>query len=236
MKKLLSVAGIACFIGFGANAASLSIDDGSITAGNIPGDPTAEDFSPNNNVLDTLGIASPLGGYFGATVSASQATIIRVEVFGAEAAASNTFSITGMGGTESYNHDGTPWVQIAPDLASPLAVFDVVVGAGDLDFEFNTQYIDFSTTPFTPVDVTVANGANPNTNTGENFFATFGPGADTDTTGSSLWLFFDDNGTQGDNHDDLVVRISTVPLPASMLLLGGALGGLGLMRRRRKQA
>jgi hypothetical protein len=48
-----------------------------------------------------------------------------------------------------------------------------------------------------------------------------------------VWLFVDDGGAgPNDNHDDFVVRISAVPLPAGVLLLGLALGGLAVYRRR----
>ena len=51
--------------------------------------------------------------------------------------------------------------------------------------------------------------------------------------GKSVYAFFGDG--RGDvDYDDMVIRIDVVPLPAAGLMLAGALGGLGLMRRRRK--
>ncbi|MEM6636208.1 MAG: VPLPA-CTERM sorting domain-containing protein [Pseudomonadota bacterium] len=65
-----------------------------------------------------------------------------------------------------------------------------------------------------------------------------------DTTGSSDFVFlaFDDQAENpdDDNHDDMILRfvaeggVSVVPLPASALLLMGALAGLGALRRARK--
>jgi hypothetical protein len=60
----------------------------------------------------------------------------------------------------------------------------------------------------------------------------------TNLTSNLLVFAFDDQdptkGPDDDNHDDYIVgaRISAVPLPAGVLLLGLALGGLAAYRRR----
>ena len=55
--------------------------------------------------------------------------------------------------------------------------------------------------------------------------------------GQSVLAFFGDGRGDGD-YDDMVIRIdiTTIPLPASALLLLGAVGGLGAVRMRKKKA
>ena len=139
---------------------------------------------------------------------------------GYEAGAENSFTLGGNsvngGGGADY---GT--------LTSPLDAFNVATLAGTLEFIFESDLGGGRD---------VENGSD---NDGAwNFFASFGPGMEDATSGTVLWLFFDDAGGIApgdidDNHDDLVVRISVVPLPAGAVLLLTGLGGLAIARRRR---
>lgn len=55
--------------------------------------------------------------------------------------------------------------------------------------------------------------------------------------GKTVYAFFDDSGAANDrDFDDMVVRISVVPLPAGGLLLLTALGGFAAARRKKKAA
>jgi hypothetical protein len=208
MKKMITVAAAAICLSTSASAATLTIVGGG--PGVIPGG------TAKNDVLDSLFLdAAPLDGVFGANIVASgfgSGSKVLVEVMGWEAGFKNTFETV----EDSFETPGgnVDLLEVAANLNSPIKQW-LTDASGGLAFEFLTPQGD------------VKNGMNVMNDSGEvNFFASMG--AD-----KSIWLWLDDTGAgNDDNHDDLVVRLSAVPLPAGMLLLLTGLGALVVRRRK----
>lgn len=220
MFKILATTVALSFAACAASAATLSIVGG--TSGTIPGG------TATNEALAPLGFPNPLAGYYGSAIHLVGNSTLKFERLGAEAGYTNKFiytstnpdlTLTDAGGGSFFDPDGIDSFTVSSVLE------------GLLGFKFKTS----------GGNLTVANGSNPdntspNRTPGINFFATFADLGNT-RSGSVLYLFFDDDGANNDdNHDDLVIRISAVPLPAGGLLLIGAVGGLALLRRRKALA
>ncbi len=223
MKKTLMIAGASIIaLSTAVSASTFTIGGGAIGA--IPGGAT------NEVLTNVFGIGSVVG-FFGATVSLDSASDVYVDFIGYEAAFDNSFTMNApVAQTVTYSTGVPNTAYAGPGGTPPLASYTFTsVGSGALDFSFASAQAG-----------SVANGSNPLNLAGGpvNFFAAFGGSTDT------VYLFFDDTGDgDDDNHDDFVVRLSTnknpgtpnhVPLPAAGFLLIGALGGLGLAKRRKK--
>ena len=217
MAAAAAVAGATALSAASAQAAQFALVDG--TAGAIP------DADQTNEVVSGLGLGAPLGGYFGAQINLVGTSRLLVEFLAYEAGYRNTFTLGG-GLFSTEVDDATPGDN--KEIFSTPPSYYTGPRSGLIPFVFATSG---GGTPGSAV-----NGSNP-TDAGEgptnvNFFASF-VGAPTATSGRSLMLFFDDNGANNDdNHDDMVVRLSVVPVPASLPLLLGALAGVGFLSRR----
>ena len=226
MKSIFATATAAVFASATLASASL-IELSGGAAGSIPGGQT-------NEVLEDLGLAT-LGGFFGAEVSlAAHVSDLKIEFIGFEASNNNKFVFKGSD-VFSTTQFGTDNTVLPSDSISIERVATFAAAAGLLDFKFWTNGANN-----TPVGVQEAvNGSNPTNDDPHtaNFFASFGVGNEDDTSGDSLYLFFDDAGADDDdNHDDFVIKISAVPLPMSGLMLLAGLGGLGAMGARRRKS
>ncbi|MEO9518185.1 hypothetical protein [Shimia sp.] len=233
MKRILTTASAALLaLGTAASASTFSLVGE--TAGIIPG------AGATNEVLTETFNLGGAAGYFGAQVELDAASDIEVAFFGYEAGFTNSFSFGGVTTTTEVPTLALPGLELglngdsqsefAADEASPLSSYTASgIGAGLLDFSFLTSGSAGG----------VVNGFNPdNSLVDANFFVSFGR----DSLRQSIFLFFDDGGAENDdNHDDLVVRLTIgngqtepnpVPLPATGLLLLGALGGMRMMKRR----
>lgn len=180
-----------------------------------------------NTFLDA-GLQS-LNGYQGAQVLFSGGKRVRVSLLGWEAGFFNSFELDGQRVGKGLNGISNATEVVAGSVSTPLDSFVTgVLGAGVLDFSFDSAG---SSTSAVDSKGGADNGTNPII--GQNFFVSCGGTASTSC--SELYVFYDDGQVAGDNHDDLVLVLSTVPVPAGGVLLMTGLGALAL-RRRRKSA
>ena len=202
------------------------LDAGTPKAGPIPGG------SSLNDALNPLFGLATLGGYYGSTISLSGDAELKITLLGAEAGYENQFkwlptgaTLTNLPGINNFSAGGV-------NGKEGISSFFVSAVSGDLSFSFKSLGL-------VPSPNSVTNGFNPDGSVlpgaaVPNFFASFGPTASAATSGDTLYLFFDDKPDErtDDNHDDLVIKVQVVPLPAAAWLLLGVSGALVAAKRR----
>ena len=228
MTRFLTATALAAGLAFSAAPAFANISIVGGTAGDIPTGSTQPNDFLQSPFMGMTGLSNPLGGFFNAQLTGS-APAYRYDFFGAEAGATNTFTV----GSEEFEHTGGAGGSSGTFTGY---VLETII-ASTLDFTIGTSQSGADPSSVVNNDDGTGNndGDNPLTPDVEtnftNFFVTFGD--DSTKSGDVVWVFFDDSGaSDDDNHDDMVVRISAVPLPAGVLLLGLGLGGLAAYRRR----
>jgi len=205
-----------------AHASTITLSGG--TAGTIPAGAGV------NNFIPVLFPGPTIGGYYGSQIdfSVTGPSILTFEFFGGEADFIDAFDYNG---SQLFVH--TSGTLISPNLSSPLATFTTTInGSGLLNFVFDAN----SNTSHD------ADGSNPDNSghnlLGPNFFASCNPftALPGGQSCNSVYLFLDDSGGgPDDDYDDMLVRatVTTLPEPATLLLLGLGLfvGSLAVRRR-----
>ncbi len=225
------------------NAATLRIVDGNslssfgIVNASIPSGPGSNLNSPNNflehiedNSASFLMARSVLGdgrislsSFFGGQVVGS-APAYRYELFGSEAAYKNTLTAASKSLTTAGDTGGSGVFSIVP-LSSMVSA--------SLAFEFSTSG---NNTTVNNVFKSGVLGNNPN-DSGDGLdamsFAAVCVSSSTDENCKTVWLFLDDGGArENDDYDDMIIRITAVPLPTANWMFVAGLGALLAFRRR----
>ena len=200
---------------------AVAFSAGAIPAVTITGDFPGQ-FAGFNNFIDELDTA--LGGP--PTFADELAFVLNTRsrltftAVAAESGRQNNFTVDRLGTlSEPANNlfgEGTDFMT-SGGLGSLSGTFE----AGSLDSLFR-----FTSTGFATVG-----------SPGTAFLGVYLPGgAASGDQFSKFFLAFDDGARSDDDHDDFLVRVdvTAIPLPASVLLLLAALGGLGVVSRRRR--
>ena len=224
LLKRMAAGAMALVVSSGVAVALPALQINGGTVGDIPGG------SVTNDALGPLGFVTPLFGFYGSQISLTGAAAqLQFTLLGAEAGYRNRFTWDPSGTPTSLTFSGNSFNPAGVLAEEGISSFVVNAALGTLGFEFRSVGV--------PAPSSVANGTNPDGSVAPgkdlpNFFASFGDGVT--TSGDTLYLFFDDKPgvVTDDNHDDLVIKVQVVPLPAAAWLLLGVSGALVAAKRR----
>jgi len=217
------VAAVAMFSAVPAQAVTtLSVDPGFADVLPNAGAPNGG-FNPAGwTNPDGVGQGSPITyfdsstGGLGLKVSPTTNQTLRFTYLGKEAGYTNTSYIIGFNGDTLFNTGTSAYGD------TKTVVFNGTITAGLVPFEFHASTGD-----------SARNGGPISAGLRIAFSDIF---ANAYSALGTVYAFFDDGGAGPDHdYDDLVMRISVVPVPPALLLFGSGLAGLGLLARRRRQ-